>query len=193
MNEIKETLQILKEFFDAYKITFWLDYGALFGAYRDGKLISWDKDTDIGIYKDQFSILLVSMHKLSEKGFRIIYTPHLNSLQFIRGETQIDIIVYEKKGPVYECKWGLHLTFLGKILHGIATRLNGLCSKYCKRILVSRIPEKYFNNFAALEFMDTLWPVPWHTKDYLKLHYGKDWRIPKKDYYYADDDGAVVR
>ena len=30
-------------------ITYWLDYGALLGAVRNGELIPWDSDVDLGV------------------------------------------------------------------------------------------------------------------------------------------------
>ena len=33
-------------------ISYWIDYGTLLGAVRDGNIISWDKDFDVGVYYD---------------------------------------------------------------------------------------------------------------------------------------------
>jgi hypothetical protein len=33
--------------------------------------------------------------------------------------------------------------------------------------------------------------VPAETEEYLSYRYGKDWRTPKKDYIFYEDDGAI--
>ena len=35
--------------------------------------------------------------------------------------------------------------------------------------------------------------VPANAEEYLTYRYGKDWRIPNKDYVYYRDDGAIVK
>ena len=40
----------VKEIFDKHKIKFWLEHGTLLGAVRDGKLVEWDNDIDVGTW-----------------------------------------------------------------------------------------------------------------------------------------------
>src|SRR5438105_4459592 len=39
-------------------ITHWLDFGTLLGAVRDGQMIPWDFDVDVGILESQLEQLL---------------------------------------------------------------------------------------------------------------------------------------
>jgi len=47
---LKEVTQILNE----NKIFFWLDFGSLLGAVRDGRSIVWDGDYDLSMFNDEF-------------------------------------------------------------------------------------------------------------------------------------------
>ena len=46
-----EALRQVKEVLDNYDVEYWLDYGTLLGAVRDGKIIPWDNDIDLGMWK----------------------------------------------------------------------------------------------------------------------------------------------
>jgi len=55
------------------------------------------------------------------------------------------------------------------------------------------VPIQYFNNFSTIKFYGMEFKVPAQTEDYLAYRYGKDWRIPRKDWITERDDGAVVK
>jgi len=46
-----EALRQVKEVFDNYDVEYWLDCGTLLGAVRNGKIIPWDNDIDLGMWK----------------------------------------------------------------------------------------------------------------------------------------------
>jgi hypothetical protein len=48
-----ELTRFTHELLDQYGIFHWLDYGSLLGAVRDGHLVPWDSDVDIGIMETQ--------------------------------------------------------------------------------------------------------------------------------------------
>jgi len=43
-----ENLGDVKQILDDAGVKYWLDYGTLLGAVRDGKFIPWDNDIDLG-------------------------------------------------------------------------------------------------------------------------------------------------
>jgi len=44
-------------------IKYWIDYGTLLGAIRNGKVIRWDKDSDIGVSADDISLIAFLLQK----------------------------------------------------------------------------------------------------------------------------------
>ncbi len=53
-------------------------------------------------------------------------------------------------------------------------------------------PSHYFMNLSTIEFYGMEFRVPAETVEYLAHHYGKDWRIPQKDWDTIRDDGAIA-
>jgi hypothetical protein len=112
-------------------IKFWLDYGSLLGAVRDGGMIKWDPDMDFGTVDECWDDLTRVIPKLQELGF-CGYTTNIpvgNGL-FSRGlwirryGQKVDIMVYQRVkramlGFVWTRKESHHLlgpSFLSKII-----------------------------------------------------------------------------
>lgn len=64
--------------------------------------------------------------------------------------------------------------------------------KFGERDVSWEIPGEYFTNLSTIRFYGMEFRVPARTKEYLAYRYGKDWRIPKKDWVTTRDDGAVM-
>ena len=62
----------------------------------------------------------------------------------------------------------------------------------CKIFQVS-MPSDFFTNLSTLEFYKMKFNVPKETEKYLEYRYGKNWRIPKRDYVFYRDDQSVVK
>ena len=64
--DLKIIHQVL-ELLDELSVKYWIDQGSLLGFYRDGKLMEWDKDFDLGvIYESQYQMSTICEH-LSKK------------------------------------------------------------------------------------------------------------------------------
>lgn len=67
-------LKVFVESMDASGLTYWLEFGTLLGAYRDGDFIPNDLDIDVGAYlEDAHSIYLT----LAQHGFRLVRDFHV--------------------------------------------------------------------------------------------------------------------
>jgi len=61
------------EIFTKYKIEFWLDLGTLLGIIRNGDLIKWDSDVDLGMWYDTINRneFHLAIQELRKKGFLV--------------------------------------------------------------------------------------------------------------------------
>ncbi len=74
---------------DNADVRYWLDFGTLLGAVRDGDIISWDNDADISYYHDDRDRMILALvkniysvgkHQLQVVGagrFRVFYSYNL--------------------------------------------------------------------------------------------------------------------
>ncbi|OTF72094.1 fukutin-related protein-like protein, partial [Euroglyphus maynei] len=57
---------------EKFKIRYWLEGGSLLGAARNGQIIDWDYDIDIGIYQEDMNKLSILSGLFAKpSGFRI--------------------------------------------------------------------------------------------------------------------------
>ena len=54
------------------------------------------------------------------------------------------------------------------------------------------VPSHYFTNLSTIKFYGMEFKVPAKTEEYLSFKYGKDWKVPRRDWMPDKDDGAVV-
>ena len=70
-----KALEEVKDVFDRYKLTFWLDFGTLLGAVRDKKILPWETDLDLFLIKDKkkFPTIVSAFKELEKRGFEVCY------------------------------------------------------------------------------------------------------------------------
>jgi hypothetical protein len=90
-----ENLREMKEVFDEFGIRFWLDYGTLLGAVRDGKLIEWDSDIDLGMWDSDRRKVLLATPELERREFDVACGRE--NIHLLRFRCKIDIDLYQVK------------------------------------------------------------------------------------------------
>lgn len=187
-----EVVQFLYEVSDALnelEVDYWIEGGTLLGAVRDGKLIPWDHDLDLGMkfttdgdMKKLIRRLKKTFH-VSVKGFprregvwqlgdyRLLKI-HQKKLLFLKEKLCLDLFVYyrgalpgTREEAYLYCVWGrnaYHRT-------------------------------EHFDTLDEIEFYGRRIPVPGGTERFLETKYGADWRTPKKRWNVALDDGSIHR
>lgn len=118
---------------DQAGIEFWLDYGALLGAVREGGMIEWDTDLDLSIVNERWIDLISVIPKLQELGFygHTTNIPLSNGMfsrriWIQRYRQRVDMMVYQKvKTEMFGFDWtrkGSHhlldKKYLSKIIRG---------------------------------------------------------------------------
>jgi len=73
-----------------------------------------------------------------------------------------------------------------KIIEKIATNLG------CKDIQMI-IPTQYFTNLSTINFYEMKLKTPTPVEKYLAYRYGKNWKTPRKNYIYYEEDGAIAK
>jgi phosphorylcholine metabolism protein LicD len=149
----KECLLLVKKIFDKHDVKFWLIYGTLLGAIREGDLIPWDRDLDIGVFESEAEKRWPAILELLDSGFQVLRTAGVgNSVQFIRGREQVDMSSYER----YKYR-GRDLWRWGRFFE----------------------PNDYFTGFREVPFLGTTFLVPEKAEKFLYDHYhGEAWKTP---------------
>jgi hypothetical protein len=82
--------------------------------------------------------------------------------------------------------------FLPKLPWKLKTLLLNLsqCWKLGRVDLLYFQPKRYFEKLGTIKIYDMIFNVPLDAEDYLKYHYGENWRIPQKKWDYLKDDKA---
>jgi len=170
MNEYNaiEILTDVKNTLEKYSITFWLDCGTLLGAIRDGKMISWDHDIDIGMWFKDINKINEAMEEFKDKGYTIQYR-HINGdtipVGLMIGDIEVEFLILNPKDDekhYYNCIMPIH--FVGKFFDYIlwCMRLNspwvkknyGSCMpfKLTSELvnICNIIPEKFRDKFVRI-------------------------------------------
>jgi len=94
----------LKEILDKCGVKYWLDWGTLLGAVRDGKIIEWDHDIDLGTMDESWEKITPVFPEL-EKKFHVQFEPRkhifLDWVEFFQNKFdfyRIEIWLYKLKG-----------------------------------------------------------------------------------------------
>lgn len=66
-------LKEIKEVFDKLGIIYWVDWGTLLGAVREGKMIEWDTDIDLGTMSSSWGKIVSAISELEKKGFNVCW------------------------------------------------------------------------------------------------------------------------
>lgn len=88
-----EALREVKQILDDAGVKYWLDWGTLLGAVRDGKIIPWDTDIDLGTMCSEADKLVRKIPELEQKGFKVDVTDI--GFYIFREPVTISIILYQ--------------------------------------------------------------------------------------------------
>ena len=91
-------------------------------------------------------------------------------------------------GPNFADKIKKYISKSNHILKILASVLN--TGKKIKTKII-KIPAQYFEENSSMEFRGWTYAVPKNFEEYLEYRYGQDWRVPRGNWNYFEDDGGT--
>lgn len=102
--QLKEIAKVLNEL----NVTYWLEWGTLLGAVRNGKIIPWDYDIDIGILVEDIDKIISFNSELNKRGWTFWTTNKGNIIRFNEAGGRIihtDLFAWKRVGNEYRVSY----------------------------------------------------------------------------------------
>ena len=152
----RENMSLFKKTMDKLNVEFFLFFGTLLGAVREGDFIAHDYDTDIVIMEKDRRGLLEAVPLLIAAGFEFARRKnHARFVTFLRNGEYIDVYVAEEAHRfLYRLCWNVDGVFVS---HDLLTE------------------------FTDMVFIGENFRVPHRYEEALTEIYDADWRVEKKN------------
>ena len=159
-------------------IKYWLEAGTLLGIIRDGDLIPWDYDADIGIPEDMSLKLLELRAKFLPR--YLIRKKTINNL-WLPGDTRVFKVktIWEKIRKI-----NFHLDIF--CVYPVKDKYRWVDSNTLKHV-----DRKFFDKLKIIKWEGREIYIPNHVEEYLSVRYG-DWKTPNKNHDAGFHDGAIA-
>lgn len=148
----KENLLLFKAKVESAKLRFFLVYGTLLGAVREGDFIAHDSDVDVGMYSQDKNKFLPLLFDLKKQGLELVRFDN-NLLSLMKDGEYIDIYFFKKK-----------------LLPKVGWHSDGFY-----------IPARYLEDLETIEFHHSQFLAPKDYLALLAFLYGSDWNVPKEN------------
>jgi hypothetical protein len=168
-DHLKELAFFLEDLLTRHGITHWLDFGALLGAVRDGELIPWDSDVDLGILDGDVEAVHALVPEIRAAGYHVV-----------RGTPPgvVPSSIYVLFGPrnwnhVSLYTWRERDGWLEEVFDDPPWPWPGM-----RR---TRFPSSYLESFEQVRFYGKPFPAPSPVHRLLREHrYGADYMSPRR-------------
>lgn len=161
---------------------FFLDFGTLLGITREGKIISWDDDIDMGIHiTDRFSwdSLETAMTGLGyRKNHQFVLEGRVTEHNYSKGDIYVDFFLHEEKN--------------GKSVSYVYDRKEGVEYPSPKHwsVMVHKTPP--IQGTVPVEKEGAFYFIPENTEEYLAAVYGENWRTPISGWTHYESPAVTI-
>lgn len=154
----------------------------------DLKNIKSELTVDIACYVEKESIMVKHWPDFDAFSFRSIVIFTLINL-LSEGEQIINNSIHRSiyRGLMF---FWIPLNFF--ISRNHRRKINNILKKYIPN-KINMIESKYFEQIIQCKYEKLFLNQPRMASDYLNKRYGDEWRIPKKEWNYLQDDGGIVK
>ncbi len=173
-NMLLKTIDILNE----KGLKYWLEAGTLLGIMRDGDLISWDYDADLGIPAESADEIMKLRLDFLPK--YLIKRRRINSL-WIPG----DMRVIKIKTPWEKIRQiNFHIDLF--CVYPVNDKYRWVDSNALKHV-----DRKFYDSLSTIEWEGRTINIPNHAEEYLSLRY-RNWQVPERNYNAGLHDGSIA-
>jgi len=162
---LRELLERIASQLEKDGIKYWLDYGTLLGATREGDIILWDEDVDLGCLDIDRKRIENSLSKIKEirwyKGFKNTGF----QAKFIKDKEvkdHLDIFLWVENGDIMK-----RMYYIGM------DKPTGTDVKKGRDFL-----KKWIEKTSKRKIKDREYPVPENPEMFCEFRYGKAWKTP---------------
>jgi len=179
----------INDILKSFSLRYWIEGGTLLGAIRDGKLIPWDHDLDMGIINDSEILLREIVKALKRKFYVSVKTFDKTEGTWNLGTYRV-IKIYPKKFFIFKDDLCLDLFVY---YSGVLPDSDEDVYKYVVWGKNAYHKKEFLMNTQLIEFYGQQIPTPLNTEKFLEVKYGSDWKTPKEKWNVALDDGSIIR
>jgi hypothetical protein len=161
VKHLKEVLFYLHDLFDEKGIKYWMDFGTLLGAVRNGRIIPHDTDGDLCLLIEDRPQIIDLADRINKDGFcYACYKPkrdndtHIKICRTAMNHMMVDLFFWRKD------KWNIMRDSQG---------LNEPKS----------FPDYFIQTLDTVLLYDKPMCAPRDYKKFLRYRFGKDWRTPQ--------------
>lgn len=187
---IKALLLRIIDIFDEKGIRYWVDDGTLLGIIRDGDLIPWDNDIDLGIAGECAPVVLNLRHRFLPRYMLMRQTGYTGWLPADCEQIKVGI------------PWRQARKNLRKILPGLSQKplpWGDLIAKY--RVgdhyhwidcgMLKKISADFYEKLDTIKWEGRTIYIPSNVEKYLHIRYG-NWREPDPGFNPGISDGTIA-